>query len=100
MQKFRKGDVVSVRGVVKHEQGDDERIFVDIIGCHDTVWLKPTDMTLVQPMFEIGDSIYWGEHGAGIILAIQDGHAWIGMESGDYCTRLLTAIERAEPADA
>ena len=97
--KFRKGDIVSLRGTVKHnfdpyDCEKDTRVFVDIVGSHETIWIKPEDVTLVQPMFEIGDQVRWDEHGAGTIVAINDGHAWIGMESGDYCTRLLTAIER------
>ena len=28
------------------------------------------------------------------------GHAWIGMASGDYCTRPLTAIQRDETPEA
>ena len=95
MTKFKKGDVVSLQGTIKHDQGDEEKnIFVDVIGAHDTLWMKPQDMTLVQPFFEVGDAVCWGDQGSGIVHAINDGHAWIGMASGDYCTRLLSTIQR------
>ena len=94
---YRKGDIVNVQGIVKHnfEHIDgDKRVFVDIIGSYETIWIKPEDVTLVQPMFETGEQVRWDEHGTGTIIAINDGHAWIGMDSGDYCTRMLSAIER------
>ena len=101
---YRKGDKVSVLGIVKHNQNEDKNIFVDVIGSHDTLWLKPEDMTLVEPMFEVGDGCTFtytstgaGETtGTGVILAISDGHAWIDRGGGDYCTRMLTTIERVD----
>ena len=100
---YRKGDVVSVQGVVKHDFNKDDpehRVFVDIPGTYETLWMEPSSLTLVQHHFEIGDSVTWDEHGAGIIHAIKDHHAWIGMASGDYCTRLLTSIKRADAPEA
>lgn len=106
--KYRKGDKVSVLGIVKHNQNEDKNIFVDVIGTHDTLWLKPEDMTLVAPMFEVGDKCQWASDPAigvaeddpiGTILAISDGHAWIDRGGGDYCTRMLTTIERVDIDD-
>ncbi len=105
---FRKGDTVSLQGIVKHNfdaSDADKRVFVDVIGSHETLWLKPDDITLVGQLFEVGDSARWLVSGDadtfqyGVILAINDGHAWIDMGGGDYCTRLLTAIERVEVSD-
>ena len=98
---FRKGDKVSLIGIVKHNQSDDkERIFVDIVDSHETVWLKPYELKMVEPLFEVGDQCAWDKDGEnsreGTILAINHGHAWIDLGGGDYCTRLLTAIERVE----
>ena len=97
--KYRQGDKVSVLGIVKHNQSDDKRVFVDVIGSHDTLWLEPKDMTLVAPMFEVGDRCDWevdGGRNGGIILAVSDGHAWINLDGGYYCTRMLTTIERID----
>jgi len=100
---YRKGDKVSVLGIVKHNQNEDKNIFVDVIGSHETLWLEPKDMTLVAPMFEVGDECQWGgtgeSLGIGTVLAISDGHAWIDRGGGDYCTRMLTTIERVDSDD-
>ncbi len=103
---FRKGDTVSLQGVIKHnydETDSDKRVFVDVIGSHDTLWMKPEDITLVGQLFEVGDSARWLVSGGqevsyqyGTVLAINDDHAWIDLGNGDYCTRLLTTIERVE----
>lgn len=106
---FRKGDTVSVRGTVKYsyDEGDnDKRVFVDVIGSHETLWIKPEDLTLVSQVFEVGDSVRWpiNVEGAapflyGTVLAIANDHAWIEFGSCEYCTRLLTSIERVEVSD-
>jgi hypothetical protein len=103
---FRKGDTVSLRGTVKHDfspdgKDGDKRVFVDLIGTHETVWIKPEDLTLVGQMFEVGDSVRWQNAGEelflyGVILAISDGHAWIDYGQGEYCTRMLTSVERVQ----
>lgn len=53
---FRKGDIVSMRGVVKHNFDKCGRVFVDVEGCHDTLRLGPERLTLVSAKFEIGAS--------------------------------------------
>ena len=103
---YRKGDVVSVQGVVEYDQTDnDKMVFIKIPGAVHSVAMTPQEctkanLTMVQPMFEVGESVRWEGHGIGIIHAIKDGHAWIGMASGDYCTRLLTSINRDETPEA
>lgn len=105
--KFRKGDTVSIRGTVKHNfdptgADPDKRVFVDIIGSHETAWMKPEDVKLVAQTFEVGDEVRWLQNAgeglflSGEILAISGEHAWIGMPDGIYCTRTFSAIERVE----
>lgn len=98
---YRKGDRVSIQGIVKHNQGDDKRIFIDVVGSYETLWMEPGHLTLVTPLFEIGDKCKWGDHGRGDILSIANDHAWIiTAGGGDYCTRLLTSIERVDSDEA
>lgn len=103
--KFRKGDIVSVRGIVKYDERDDSPgIFVDIPGIHSVALFNPRDaqegcLTLVQAYFEVGDSVTFTSNGSslnGTIIGISDEHAWIDLGGGDYCTRLLSSIERIE----
>jgi hypothetical protein len=100
---FRRGDKVSIVGTVKHnfttDQADpDKRVFVDVDGTHETIWIKPDCVTLKQSHFEVDDRCTWEgwTDDPGTILAISEGHAWIDMGGGSYCTRLLTTIERVD----
>lgn len=100
MQTYRKGDVVSVQGTVEYDHEGDELLFFKVPGYFQSVSLMPNqwdgaNLKLVQAALEVGDGVMWdnGER-SGEILAIANGHAWIDMGGGDYCTRLLTAIDR------
>lgn len=104
--RFRKGDIVSVRGTVEYDcDTDDELLFIKVPGFYQSVALSPdywngAGLTLVQPRFDVGDEVFWQDGvgniaGRGTILAISDGHAWIDMGCGAYCTRMLSTIERA-----
>lgn len=104
---FRKGDTVSLLGLVKHnfepDRDDaDKRVFVDLIGSHETVWIRPVNLKLVRQVFEVGDHVRWLQNAgeglflSGEILAISGEHAWIGMSDGNYCTRMLTSMERVD----
>ena len=92
---FRKGDHVSIVGIVKHNVEAGEKIFVELPGYHSDIWVSPDVLTLVQAHFDVGDKCQWADI-TGIILAISDGHAWIDRGGGDYCTRLLMTIERVD----
>lgn len=110
--KFRKGDVVSICGTVEYDHGtgdDTDMLFIKIKGHYTSLGLTPdhfdeTKLTLVLPRFDVGDSVCF-KIGAdenyvyGVILAISDGHAWIDYQSGDFCTRTLTSIERVPIED-
>lgn len=92
---YRKGDIVSVLATVKHDADDSkERLFLDVNGSHETLWLKPHEVTLVAPNFQVGDGVIW-EDGLGEILAISGDHAWIEYGNGNYCTRMLGSIKRS-----
>ena len=101
---FRKGDKVSIAGIIKHDEGDNGRVFVRIEDHHEDLWLKTETLKLIQPHFAVDDKCSFNFTnregtdviGVGHILAISDGHAWIDMGGGEYCTRTLTSIERVD----
>ena len=99
--QLRKGDKVSVIGTVKFDPDGKERIFVTVDGSHDDLWLDPKFVKLVQAKFEVGDEVEWAGMEdepeticKGTIQALDDTHAWIKMDDGDYCTRRLGSINR------
>lgn len=99
---YRKGDTVSIVGTVKHNQDDgNERVFIELPDYHTDIWIKPEFVTLVQANFEVGDKCRWVGLMAdcATILAISESHAWIYCGGGDYCTRMLTTIEKVDSDD-
>lgn len=102
--KYRKGDEVTVRAVVKYDQDDDTHVHLEINGHYQSVMLDKKLITMATPVFEVGDDVSWDappDHiGGGVILAISNDHAWIELGGGDYCTRMLTSLTRNEiPSD-
>jgi hypothetical protein len=103
MMNLRKGDKVSIIGTIKYDPKEDERVFVTVIGSHEDLWTKVSNVTLVQAKFEVGDRVGWDDCGKysdgkgceGEILAISGEHAWIEFNDGCYCTRHFGAIYRA-----
>ena len=95
---LRKGDKVSITGIIKHAPEGKEKVFVQLPDYHNDVWVSQDALTLVQADFEVGDKCTWDGFGdvPALVLAISDGHAWIDMGGGAYCTRLLTAIQRID----
>ena len=99
--KYRKGDKVSVTGTVTHDQREDKEVFVRLDGYYTDIMLPAANFTLVQPRFDVGDTVVLAEGPCqgqrGEILAMQNDHAWIDLGGGDYCTRMLSSIKRVEP---
>lgn len=103
--KFRKGDKVSLVGVVKYDSDQidtdgDKRIFVTV--GHDDLWLKPEMVKMVAPVFEVDDDVSWDDIDGtqvGTILAISNEHAWLDLGGGGYCTRMLHTISRVDRSD-
>lgn len=96
---LRKGDKVGMTGTVQFSPDDDEEmVFVNINGV--TAHVKQSDVSLVEPVFKIGDSVSFEGGYSGIILAISGLHAWVDLENGNYATRTLTSMTREPPAEA
>ena len=96
---LRKGDRVSIVGTIKHNPDGKEKIFIELPDYHSDIWVSQNVVMLVQAYFEVGDQCTFrsdSEPFSGTILAINDGHAWIDLGGGSYCTRMLTSIERVD----
>lgn len=100
--KYRKGDEVTVRAVVKYHQDDDTHVHLEIEGHYQSVMLDQKLVMMAKPLFEVGDDVSWDSSpqqvGGGVILAISNDHAWIELGGGDYCTRMLSTLTRNETA--
>ncbi len=99
---LRKGDIVSVLATVQYQaDASDDWVHLRVHGEHSSLMISrsATVLTIVTPVFEVGETVWWKmTEGimSGDILAISNGHAWIDLYNGDYCTRLLSSIQRKE----
>ncbi len=102
MAKFRKGDVVTVQATIDSDYVlDGGKIKVRIEPYHD-IFVLLTDMSMVQPMFEVGDVVAWETHdGAdswtGRILSISGEHLWCLLDDGSFATVWASKAQRVEP---
>jgi hypothetical protein len=103
--KFRKGDIVSIQGTVRFDKDpEDDHVSIELAGAIGSpVWVKPETVTVVQQRIEVGDSVVLigvfcgdGSEYHGQILAIFEDHAWVAYGSGEFCTRMLSTLKRAE----
>ncbi len=98
--KYRAGDVVTVKGVVKlNFDAADDSVSIEIPGEYEPIWANPEDVTLVHSKIVLGDLVkFVAPTGleSGRVLAISNDHAWIDLGDGEYATRLLSSIQRDE----
>ena len=59
MEKFRKGDVVSVQGTISAIHAGEAYLDVDGV---KTIYIPLPNLTLVRPVFEVGDFVHFCRH--------------------------------------
>lgn len=98
MSKFRKGDIVSIRAVVKYDQDGDGEVFVRPDEYYTDLVLPVSAIIMHAQDIREGDCVRWDGIGQshGTVLAINGGHAWIDLHNGDFCTRTFSSVERVE----
>ena len=104
--KFRKGDIVSVQGTVTYVgDGDDDLVHVEIPGSiRSDSYIKADALTVVRQNIIAGDQVEGNFVDAagemqtctGTAIAISNDHVWIDMGGGDYCTKHISYVKRAE----
>lgn len=101
MTTFRKGDVCTIQVVVESVYGIGIRI--RHVDSYTDIHVKPKDLTMVRPQFEVGDLVEWGSSKTlfcGEILSIAEDHAWISRGDGEYATVWLPNLRRLDPEPA
>lgn len=63
MQKFSEGDVVTVRAKVQRMQDDEVDIVLDTHYDIAPLTVLPSDLTLAERPFKVGDKVTWGVRG-------------------------------------
>lgn len=84
--QFRKGDTVALTAKVRHDYrpDDDAFVFVDVVGHHAALMLKPDDMTLIAPRIDVGERVRWSNGNEATVLASDASMIWVKCDDGTY----------------
>lgn len=101
-QQFKKGDVISVQGVVRYDQSD-EAIAIQV--GHTDVYLRAEMVTLVRPFFKPGDTAYLPNAPFGElrgfteveVIATHEEFVWLKDPDGKTNVALATDLQRTRP---
>ncbi|TJU72270.1 MAG: hypothetical protein E5Y15_34110 [Mesorhizobium sp.] len=98
MERFRKGDRVSIETTVRYDQPEGDWVFLDI-GAGASV--NASLVTMVAPCFDVDDFVAAGDgHGneaGGHVQAVSDKMVWVKHASGDYATYDASMVRRLDP---
>lgn len=98
MRSYRKGDRVSLLGIVRHDQRDEGTVYVDVDGHYAAVSVKAADVTLVYPHIEVGERVRWSNRETGEVIGVDDGNLWVKTDNGSRYTWPaveVTVLEKA-----
>jgi hypothetical protein len=104
-QKYRKGDVVTVKAVVQSDNFDPEKkdanVYVLPEGHYTSIFVDPKAVTMVQPYFAPGERVQKKHNKSdgmdrrhpvrGTVLAMHDIDVWVQFDHGKRGT--VPAIE-------
>ncbi|TIV83838.1 MAG: hypothetical protein E5V64_06645 [Mesorhizobium sp.] len=95
---FRKGDTVTIQGVIDSDWIHDGQIKVRVEPYHD-FFAKITDLRMVLPVIDVGDTVQYPSEGykAGTVLAVIDGYCWVKTYEG-RASWPVSAVNRVDPS--
>jgi len=99
MDTFRQGDVCTIEVVVE-SRFNDTNVRVRHVDSYTDIHVKPKDLTMVRPQFEVGGRVEWksaGDFYRGEVLAISGEHLWIDRGEGNYATVWTGLATRLDP---
>lgn len=116
-RRFRKGDVVTIRAVITHDEIEQDDALADHRGptvrakpdgyC-DGLFIPKSSVKLVVPHFEVGERVIYddgievGKH-AATVKAVADGRLWVDVDGTGFQTWLATdarLLEKSEGGEA
>lgn len=101
MPKIRKGDRISVEGVVRYAPGGLYVTLETEIGNDIMVKADEPSLRLVRAQIEVGDRVSFAEVGeeriVGSVLAVADDRAWVHLDNGEFATWWVRKIMRVDP---
>lgn len=83
---YRKGDVVSVIGTIRHDYrpGEDNSVFIDVDGHYGALLVSPEQVMLLAPRIDVGEHVRWTNGNEGRVLASDSDKLWVKLDDGSY----------------
>ena len=103
-QKFRTGDIITIKASVTSDSYDPTKLYVRPFGHHADVFVAIEAAEMLYPFFKARDRVVGKETGFhGEVVATFDDQCWVRFDSGSLATILandLTIEEREQEAAA
>lgn len=96
MQQFRKGDIVSVEGMVAYHSDDADIIHVNI--GHATALVPHGSLTLVRPNVQPEDKVFIDREEA-VVIAVHEQTAWVKCDGSGHRFAHITDLKRKEAGE-
>ncbi|MER9937458.1 hypothetical protein [Mesorhizobium sp. M0088] len=98
MTKFRKGDIVAVKGVVAGDHVFDGKIKVQIEPYHD-IYVPIANLTMDRAAFEVGDIVILPTESSrhAEVLAVNGDCLWVSFSETEYATWTARFVQRVAP---
>jgi len=100
-RKFRKGDVVSIKGTVKFQtDGNDANVYLDVDGYYTSISVPAANATLIYPFVAVGEIVHNRAKGIkGEVIAANDGALWVREPNGVLSTWRAMDVEIIEETE-
>ena len=82
---LRKNDIVAIEGIVSFDVGQDETVYVQLPGQLHSCVLRPEQVRLVRPVFQVGEAVILASFAAQPqveILGQSGAHVWVTDPDG------------------
>jgi len=100
--KFRRGDRVSVEGVVDYVFDADSPLQIKVKVDHHDIYTSDEKLTMVRPDLKVGDRVsraaaIGGKVIHATIVAENGDRLWVDVEGGHMDTWLRSEVQRVDP---
>jgi nucleoside phosphorylase len=97
-QKYRKGDIVTVKAVVQRDftLDEGEQVYLTPRGHYTSIFVDPDAVAIVQPYFAAGERVQTKTSKPrnpvrGTVIAMNDDAVWVKFDHGKHGT--VPAVE-------
>lgn len=82
--RFRKGDIVSITGKIRHDHSPGEGfVMIDLDGYYQHISVAQETVTLIAPRIDPGEIVRWTNGKQGKVLASEGEKLWVKIDAPD-----------------